>query len=168
MPGSPRLGLSACDRGAGHERRGRGKSGIGMSGQTRHGVCAPAEARAQSADGPCAKALLPVASLLAALATSSCCLLPFVLFTLGVSGAWIGNLTALAPYQPVFLAIAMASIGAGFYRVYRRPSAAACAPVSACADPRAGRITKAALWSATALAVTGVAVPWIVGLLVVT
>jgi mercuric ion transport protein len=31
--------------------------------------------------------------LLGALAASSCCILPLVLFSLGVSGAWIGNFT---------------------------------------------------------------------------
>ena len=31
------------------------------------------------------------------MAASSCCTLPLVLFGLGVSGAWIGNLTQLAP-----------------------------------------------------------------------
>ena len=36
--------------------------------------------------------------MLGALAASSCCILPLALFTLGISGAWIANLTALAPY----------------------------------------------------------------------
>jgi mercuric ion transport protein len=35
---------------------------------------------------------------LAALGAASCCVVPFALFALGISGAWIGNLTALAPY----------------------------------------------------------------------
>jgi len=34
--------------------------------------------------------------LLGALAASSCCILPLVLFGLGIRGAWIGNLTQLA------------------------------------------------------------------------
>ena len=44
----------------------------------------------------------------AALGASSCCVLPLAFFALGVSGAWIGNLTALAPYQPFFVAAALA------------------------------------------------------------
>jgi mercuric ion transport protein len=40
--------------------------------------------------------------LLGALATSSCCVLPLVLFSIGAGGGWIGKLTALARYQPVF------------------------------------------------------------------
>ena len=43
---------------------------------------------------------------LAALLASTCCLGPLVLVTLGFGGAWIGNLTALEPYRPVFLGAA--------------------------------------------------------------
>ncbi len=52
--------------------------------------------------------LLAAGGILAALGASSCCILPLVLFGLGASGAWIGNLTAMAPYQPVFVAVAVA------------------------------------------------------------
>jgi mercuric ion transport protein len=38
-------------------------------------------------------------SLFGALAASSCCILPLVLFSLGISGAWISHFTALAPYN---------------------------------------------------------------------
>jgi mercuric ion transport protein len=67
---------------------------------------------------------LAAGGILAALGAASCCVVPFALFTLGISGAWIGNLTALEPYQPVFAAIAVASLGYGFYLVYRQPKAA--------------------------------------------
>jgi len=43
----------------------------------------------------------------AALLASTCCLGPLVLAALGVSGAWIGNLTALEPYRPLFLGAAL-------------------------------------------------------------
>jgi mercuric ion transport protein len=139
-----------------------------MSDQAKRDVKAQTETREQAAGGQGSKTLLSTAGLLAALATSSCCLLPFVLFTLGISGAWIGNLTALAPYQPVFLVLAVALLGTGFYRVYRRPKAPICAPSTACADPRADGVTKTVLWSATVLVVAGVAFPWIARLLLET
>src|SRR5260221_7710285 len=44
--------------------------------------------------------LVAAGGLLGAVAASSCCIVPLILFGLGVSGAWIGNLTRLAPYQP--------------------------------------------------------------------
>ncbi|MGH8605651.1 MAG: mercuric transporter MerT family protein, partial [Gammaproteobacteria bacterium] len=62
-----------------------------------------------------------IASVLAALAASSCCVIPLVLFTLGVSGAWIGNVTALAPYQPVLAAVTLGLLGYGYYLVYGKP-----------------------------------------------
>ncbi|CCE10378.1 Mercuric transport protein (Mercury ion transport protein) (fragment) [Bradyrhizobium sp. STM 3843] len=41
--------------------------------------------------------LMAAGGLLGALAASSCCILPVVLFSLGISGAWIGNFTQLSP-----------------------------------------------------------------------
>jgi mercuric ion transport protein len=99
--------------------------------------------------------LLATGGVLAALGASSCCVLPFLLFTLGIGGAWIGNLTALAPYQPIFVAAAVAFLGFGFWRVYRGPKAA-CADDSYCARPAANRLTKAGLISATVLVVAAV------------
>jgi mercuric ion transport protein len=40
---------------------------------------------------------------LAAILASTCCLGPLVLVALGLSGAWIGNLTLLEPYRPLFI-----------------------------------------------------------------
>ena len=45
--------------------------------------------------------LIAVSGILGALAASSCCIVPLVLFSIGIGGAWIGNLTALAPYKPL-------------------------------------------------------------------
>ena len=55
--------------------------------------------------------------LAAGLLASACCILPLALALAGVSGAWIGNLTALSPYQPYFITFAAASIGLGFWRL---------------------------------------------------
>src|SRR6266849_261784 len=76
--------------------------------------------------------LMAAGGLLGALAASSCCILPLVLFSLGVSGAWIGNFTQLAPYQPYIIAATLASLGYGYWLVYRS-STAACAEGDACA-----------------------------------
>ena len=46
----------------------------------------------------------------AALLASACCVGPLVLVVLGISGAWIGNLTALEPYKPIFAVIALGFI----------------------------------------------------------
>jgi len=52
--------------------------------------------------------LVAVGGILGAVAAASCCIVPLLLFSLGVSGAWIGNLTRLAPYQPIFVAMTLA------------------------------------------------------------
>ena len=75
--------------------------------------------------------------ILGALAASSCCILPLVLFSLGISGAWIANFTALAPYKPYFAAGTIALLGYGYYLVYVRPKQA-CADGS-CARPLPNR-----------------------------
>lgn len=132
----------------------------------RHGTAntEPA-ARAPALDrGELGRQRLAAASgILAALGAASCCVVPFALFTLGVSGAWIGNLTALEPYQPVFAAIAAACLGYGFYLVYRRPKAA-CADGSYCASPSSSRLAKIGLWTALVLVVIAVGFPRIAAL----
>jgi mercuric ion transport protein len=102
--------------------------------------------------------LLSLGGLLAALGAASCCVIPFALFTLGISGAWIGNLTALEPYQPIFAAIAFGLLGYGFYLVYRKPEVG-CAEGSYCAKPSSGRLAKTGLWTATVLIVIAVGFP---------
>lgn len=101
-----------------------------------------------------AQALLAAGGLLGALAASSCCILPLVLFALGVSGAWIGNLTRLAPYQPIFLAAAFVCLSAGAWRVHR--TARSCAEGATCARPLPNRLIAAALIAAALLTVAAI------------
>jgi mercuric ion transport protein len=91
-----------------------------------------------------------IGGILGANAASSCCIAPLVLFSLGISGAWIGNLTALAPYQPYFIAATLACLGYGYWLVYCRKNIA-CAEGAACARPLPGRVVKGGLVLATIL-----------------
>jgi mercuric ion transport protein len=93
--------------------------------------------------------LIAAGGLLGALAASSCCILPLAMFGLGVSGAWIGNFTRLAPYQPYFIAATLAFLGYGYWLVYRS-GARACTD-GICARPLPNRIVKAGLILATLL-----------------
>jgi mercuric ion transport protein len=102
--------------------------------------------------------------LLAAVAASSCCLLPLVLFGLGISGAWIGNLTELAPYQPYFIAATLGFLGAGYWMVYHG-SKRACNHSNACARPLSHRLVKSALILATILVVAALGVDLLAPLL---
>lgn len=102
--------------------------------------------------------LAAVGGILGAIAASTCCVLPFALFTFGVSGAWIGNLTALEPYQPYFIAMTVAFLAYGYYAVYWKAKKA-CAEGSYCATPKSTRIARIGLWTATALVIIAYAFP---------
>jgi len=107
------------------------------------------DGKPEAGDARAAPGLVAAAGLLGALAASSFCILPLILFSVGVGGAWIGNLAALAPYQPVFALITLGLLGYGYYLVYRRQRQ--CADEEACARPLPSRLTKLALWCATVL-----------------
>lgn len=94
--------------------------------------------------------LVAAGGVLGAFAASTCCIAPLVLFSLGISGAWIGNLTALAPYQPYFIAATLACLGYGYWLVYRSKRIA-CAEGQACARPVPNRLVMSGLVLATVL-----------------
>ena len=108
--------------------------------------------------------LMAAGGLVGALAASSCCILPLVLFSLGVSGAWIGNFTRLAPYQPYFLAVTIGCLGYGYWLVYRS-SKLACADGDACARPLPSRLVKTGLILASVLAVAALGFDFLAPLL---
>ena len=53
------------------------------------------------------KGLLAGGGAIGAVLASACCILPLVLFSLGIGGAWMSNLTMLKPYQPLFIAFTL-------------------------------------------------------------
>jgi len=96
---------------------------------------------------------------LAAILASTCCLGPLVLVALGFSGAWIGNLTALEPYRPIFIGAALVALFFAGRRVFR--PAAACKPGEVCAIPRVRRTYKVLFWVVTALVLVALTFPYI-------
>lgn len=96
---------------------------------------------------------------LAALAASACCIIPLLLVSAGISGAFIGNLTALSPYKPISIVISLAFLGYGFWLVYRKPKA--CDEGTACAAPLPNRLVKTALWLSALLIVVALFWKWI-------
>jgi mercuric ion transport protein len=95
----------------------------------------------------------------AAILASTCCLGPLVLITLGFSGAWIANLTALEPYRPVFIAAALVALYFAWRRIWR--PAAACRPGEVCAVPEVNSAYKALFWVVCALVLIALAFPYI-------
>jgi mercuric ion transport protein len=101
--------------------------------------------------------------LIGALAASSCCMVPLLLFSVGVGGAWIANLTRLAPYQPCFLAMTVGCLGYGYWLVHRAEKRE-CADGAACARPLPDRLVKTALIVATMLVVLALGFDFVVPL----
>jgi len=109
------------------------------------------------------KRLVAAGGLIGALLASSCCIAPLLLLTLGVSGAWMSNLTALAPYQGYFIAATLLFLGAGFWTVHIKPKKA-CEDGTYCASPQSDRIIKTVLWVATVLVAAALGVNFILPL----
>lgn len=96
---------------------------------------------------------------LAATLASTCCLGPLVLITLGVSGAWISNLTLLEPYQPLFIVAALVALFFAYRRIWQ--PASDCAPAQVCALPSITRLYKALFWIVVALVILALGFPMI-------
>ena len=100
---------------------------------------------------------LAVGGLIGATLATTCCIAPLVLVLLGVGGAWVGNLTALAPYQWYFAMFALGCLAAGFWHVYFRPKAE-CAEDSYCAKPGSNRLVIIVLWIGSLLVISSILV----------
>src|SRR5689334_16238383 len=81
---------------------------------------------------------------LAAILASTCCLGPLVLVALGFSGAWIGNLTALEPYRPIFIIAALIALYFGWRRIFRPVQV--CQPGEVCTIPQVRSTYKVIFW----------------------
>jgi mercuric ion transport protein len=97
---------------------------------------------------------------LAAILASTCCLGPLVLVLLGVSGAWMGNLTKLEPYRWYFIGGALAALFFAGRRIFRR--AQSCKPGDICALPRTRQLYKILFAIVAALVLIALVFPYVV------
>ena len=96
---------------------------------------------------------------LAAILAFTCCLGPLVLLALGFSGAWIGNLTKLEPYRPLFIAVALIALFFAWRRIYRQ--AEKCPSGEVCALPQSKQLYKALFWVVAGLVLIALSFPYI-------
>jgi len=96
---------------------------------------------------------------LAAILASACCLGPLLLVTLGFSGAWIGNLTLLDPYRPLFISLALLALFVAWRRIYRPEQA--CAPGDVCATPQVRATYKLIFWVVGGLVLVALGFPYV-------
>ncbi len=99
-----------------------------------------------------------VAGGLAALLASTCCLGPLLLVSLGFSGAWIGNLTVLEPYRPIFIGVAFVALYLAWRRIFSPVEA--CRPGEVCAIPQVRAAYKIIFWVVAALVLIALAFPY--------
>ncbi len=95
----------------------------------------------------------------AAILASTCCLGPLILVALGFSGAWIGNLTVLEPYRPIFIGAALVALFLAWQRIFR--PAPACNPGEVCAIPEVRTTYKLIFWVVSVLVVVALCFPYI-------
>lgn len=100
--------------------------------------------------------LLTVSGLAAAFGVASCCGLPFLLATIGISSAWlVGIATLAAPHRPLLLAVAAICLVAGAVLLWRRKAAVACVTGAVCSKPAVRGMTLIGFVAGVALLTIG-------------
>ena len=99
-----------------------------------------------------------IAGIVAGIGASVCCVGPLLLLALGIGGAWIGNLTALEPYRPIFIGLTFVFLGLAYRRLYLLPQA--CTPGTSCADPETNSRQRLIFWLVAASLLALLAAPW--------
>ena len=117
-------------------------------------------AQARAIDPPGKPRSLAALGVLGALLASSCCILPLVLVSFGVTGVFIAQLGAVYQYKWITFALSAAFIGYGFYKAYRPIPAKVCAD-GTCARPMNRTLMRSILWIATAIVAVAMIFPYL-------
>jgi mercuric ion transport protein len=99
-----------------------------------------------------------MASVLAGIGASLCCVAPLVLLSLGLGGAWVANLTVFEPVRPVFIVLTLLFIGLSFRKLYLTYQT--CEPGNPCADDEVIRKQRCIFWGVTIPLLGLLAFPW--------
>ena len=102
-------------------------------------------------------------SVFAGIGASACCAGPLLLLSLGIGGAWIGHLTALEPYRPVFIVLTVLFLGLAFRQLYLVPQS--CAAEDDCVADRTRHVQRILFWILVPVTLGLVASPWILAVI---
>lgn len=94
---------------------------------------------------------------LAAITASLCCVVPLVLVTLGVGGAWVASLNRFEPLRPVLIAITLAMLLLAWRKLYRP---AHCESGRVCADAGIQRRQRGIFWLVSVFILLLLVFPW--------
>jgi mercuric ion transport protein len=116
----------------------------------------PATERTATGSGA---ALFTLGGVAAAFGLASCCALPLLLTTLGVSTAWLGDVALMAaPHRGLLLAIGALCLSGGAVLLRRQQRMAAiCGPNGGCTPPAVRTLTFVELLIGAALLLAGYA-----------
>jgi mercuric ion transport protein len=131
--------------------------GLRLDTSVQHGPRLSTDSEPKSAATAAESAALAAGGI-AALLAGVCCVVPFVLVSVGLGGAWLANLQAFAPYRPLFIGVAVAALGAAAWRIYR--PTATCKPGEICSVSRVKRSYRIGFWSIAAILLIMVAFPY--------
>ena len=99
-----------------------------------------------------------IASTMAAIGASACCVLPLVLLMLGIGGAWVAQLAKLEPLRPVFVMVTLIFLVLAWHKLYRAPQA--CSADQVCADTRVIARQRILFWISAVVLGTLLVLPW--------
>lgn len=99
---------------------------------------------------------------LASILASACCLGSLILVSLGLGGAWLGQLNALDPYRPYFLGVAIVALSFAYLRIFRPRRS--CGSDRNCAPPILNRASKWLFWLVAVLVLVAFVYPYLLPL----
>lgn len=103
-----------------------------------------------------------IGGVLASIGASACCVGPLLLLSLGIGGAWIGTLTRLEPYRPVFMVLVLVFLGLAFRGLYVVPQS--CDTEAGCVADRTRHTQRILFWIVSPLLLALVTSPWLLPL----
>ena len=104
-----------------------------------------------------------IGGFLMAIGASACCVIPFILFSMGVGGVWIGNLTVISGYRSIFIFVGLGFLAAGYWQVFRQP---VLSSGEVCITPFSQRINQTVVILASLLMLIAIAWPYVFPLVI--
>ena len=94
----------------------------------------------------------------AGVAASACCTIPLALVSAGIGGSLVGTFTAMEPYRPLFIAIAVVALGIVAIREIKRSKQADCD----CEDGFSDTTRRSILGVGFLITIAFITSPWII------
>jgi mercuric ion transport protein len=101
---------------------------------------------------------LGIGAMLAAIGASVCCVVPLLLLSLGIGGAWVSTLTSVEPVRPFFLILSLILVGLGYRKLYLMPDS--CEEGDTCVSSEVKQKQRIIFWIGSAFVFLLLAFPW--------